>query len=118
MSTEEGEKESYIGLTANTFKQRLYGHNQSFKSKIKKGETTLSQHIWELKDNKKEFKIKYNIIGRASPFSPISSKCNLCTLEKYLIIFKPELGSLNNRNELGTHCRHKNKMLLIPKKKG
>ena len=32
--------------------------------------------------------------------------CGLCDLEKFYIISKPELASLNQRNELATSCRH------------
>ena len=38
-----------------------------------------------------------------------------CTTEKKIIIFKPELSSLNSRNELGAHCRHKKSRLLLKK---
>ena len=39
-------------------------------------------------------------------------QCALCTVEKFHIIYKPELASLNLRNELGAHCTHKQSVLL------
>ena len=38
---------------------------------------------------------------------------------KKIIIFKPESATLNTRNELGAHCKHKQTKLLYkkPKKK-
>ena len=112
VTTENGSKDTYVGLTANTFKQRLAQHKSSFKNKAKKGETTLSQHIWSLKDKNVSHNIKWKIISKAKSFSPITEKCYLCTKEKSYIIFKPKMCSLNTRNELATHCRHKNRMLL------
>ena len=38
--------------------------------------------------------------------------CNLCLKEKFLIICRPELSTLNKRNELVSSCRHRNKALL------
>ena len=112
VTTESGTKDNYVGLTSNTFKQRLAQHRSSFKNKAKKNETTLSQHIWSLKDQNIPHKIEWRIISKAKPFSPITGKCYLCTKEKSYIIFKPKMCSLNTRNELATHCRHKNRMLL------
>ena len=41
----------------------------------------------------------------------------ICTREKYLIVFKPDLGSLNSRHELLGSCRHKQANLLINQSK-
>ena len=37
-------KETYIGLTANSFKARYSGHKSSIKTKIRQKETTLSKY--------------------------------------------------------------------------
>ena len=93
-------------------------------------DTTLSLHIWELKDRKEDFEIDWKIIGRAQPFSPISVICNLCTLEKYHILFfnqimsnpsqkqpntnffYPKQTTLNKRLEFTNFCLLKRKLLL------
>ena len=36
----------------------------------------------------------------------------ICFKEKFLIICRPDLSSLNKRNELVSSCRHRNKALL------
>ena len=41
-----------------------------------------------------------------------NKRCNLCLVEKYFIILKPDLSSLNKRNELLSSCRHRRKYLL------
>ena len=46
-----------MGLTANTFKQRYGGHKGDFKNSEKRTSSTLSGHIWRLKDQVKDFEI-------------------------------------------------------------
>ena len=77
--------------------------------------TTLAGHIWRLKDNAEELEIDWEIVCRAAPFSTITGVCNLCTSEKWQIIFKPKTATLNRRQELFNHCRHKEKLLLVKK---
>ena len=105
-------KETYLGLTANTFKSRYGGHKSSFNQKKRKSETTLSKHIWDLKEANENYTISWKIVSKAQPYSTVTGVCQLCTREKYFIIFKPELGTLNRRNELLSSCRHKQGNLI------
>ena len=114
VKSEGNETQNYIGLTANTFKKRYSGHLYNFNNEDSNG-TTLSAYIWKLKNESKTFEINWKILQHAKPFSPVNGQCALCTTEKKFIIFKPELGSLNSRNELGAHCRHKKSRLLYKK---
>ena len=113
--------QNYVGLSGNTFKSRYSGHKSTFTHRKKKNETTLSKHIWELKDNNIDYDIQWKILARAQPFSQSSGICQLCTREKFFICFKSELCNLNTRNELLGSCRHKRKLLISnqhkPKKK-
>ena len=104
--------ETYIGLTDNSFKTRFNGHTCSFRNRDKRNATTLSQYIWTLKDSDIPFSIKWKLVTRSSAYSPSTKTCNLCLTEKYFIICKPEMASLNHRNELAAGCRHKKKHLL------
>ena len=106
------EIQTYIGLTSTTFKERLGNHKKSFKHRKYCTETTLSQKLWELRDEGVECDVKWKLLDRAQPFSPITSLCALCTLEKYYIIFKPELASINKNEEINNHCLHKLPVLL------
>ena len=67
------------------------------------------------KDKKIDFEIKWEIVCKAAPFSPTSKTCNLCLAEKWNIMFKSESASLNKRQEIFNHCRHKEKQLLVKK---
>ena len=109
---DNNKEETYIGLTENSFKSRYYGHTSSFKNPKYRTSTTLSQYVWDLKDNNIPHTIKWKIISKCQAYSPISKRCNLCITEKYFIICRPELSTLNNRSELTTPCKHRHKYLL------
>ena len=101
----------YIGLTDTTFKIRYNNHTSSFRNISKKHATELSKHIWHLKENNittwhlKENNINYSnikrqTIRRANSYNTTTGTCNLCLWEKFYIIQKPHMATLNKRNEL------------------
>ena len=108
----ENEEQNYVGLTSTTFKSRHANHKTSFKYESHRKNTSLSKYIWDLKDSGKNYNIKWKILGRAGTFSPISEVCNLCTLEKWHILFTPNLAKLNQKEELNNYCLHKKSILL------
>ena len=119
INTNQIEKpETYVGLTARTFKKRWDGHKSSIRSRNPKTSTTLSHHIWDLEDEQKNYKIDWKFLDRGHPFSPVSGLCQLCTKEKYCILYKSHLASLNSRNEVTSNCRHKFGALLKQQKFG
>ena len=67
VSTEDSE-ETYIGLTATTFKKRFSNHKQSFNDRNKRFNTQLSKYVWELKDQEKDFIISWKIITKAMTY--------------------------------------------------
>ena len=99
-------------MTIPEFKTRYRNHVCSFKNVGKRNDTTLSQHIWKLKDANIQHSVKWKIIARCHDYNPNTRICNLCVTEKYYILVNPHLASLNDRNELGTHCRHRKKYLI------
>ena len=103
---------TYTGITSNTFKQRYYGHNYSINNRSGEFSTTLSTHIWNLKDQNKNYDISWDIIDRAQPFNPTTRRCRLCQREKYFILFEPDGATLNKRSEVYNTCRHRLKNLL------
>ena len=104
--------ETYVGLTENSFKTSSSNHKSSFRDPNKRLSTELSKHIWHLKDAKIGFSLTWKILKQAAPFNPASNRCNLCLWEKYCIISRADLVSLNKRNELVTSCRDARKFLL------
>ena len=107
----QSSSETYVGLATN-FKERYRNHRASFRHQSKRNETELSKHIWALKDNNKPFDIKWRIIKQCRPYSNVNNKCNLCLYEKFIIICRKNLCSLNKRNELASSCPHRNRYLL------
>ena len=104
--------ETYVGLTENDFKTRYRNHTASFRHAKHRNSTELSKYIWTLKDNNINFFISWRILSSSLPYKSSNKRCNLCLKEKFLIICRPELSSLNKQNELVSSCRHRNKALL------
>ena len=99
--------QTYIGLTENSFKTRFTNHRNSFKDHKKKLSTELSKHVWKLKEANVHFQISWKILKHTASYNPVSERCNLCLWEKYFIICRPELATLNRRNELVSSCRQR-----------
>ena len=102
---------TYVGL-ATSFKERFRNHTKSINHRKYSKETKLSRKIWQLKDEGSNFELRWKILARAQPFSPITGVCGLCTEEKWHILFRPNLASLNKREEIAGHCFHKAPALL------
>ena len=111
VTTEQG-SESYVGLTDTDFKSRFANHKQSFRNETYSNQTELSKHVWQLKNAKVDYTITWKILDRAQSYSNATKRCKLCTLEKFYIICKQKLATLNKRTELASTCRHANKFLL------
>ena len=92
--TTETATETYVGLATN-FKERYRNHKTSFRHSKRRNETQLSKYVWNLQNEKKPFQIKWKILKKCKPYSNVSKKCSLCLNEKFIIICKKELCSLN-----------------------
>ena len=107
---DNNERKTYIGMTATTFKERYRNHKKSFDDIKYKNDTELSKYVWNLKLNKKLYKINWSILSRASSIKAGGSNCNLCLEEKLQIISNyNSSSSLNKRSELFTKCAHARK---------
>ena len=107
--------DTYIGLCSTDFKKRLGVHKHSFISED--NQTSLSKHVKKLKDKNTDYELSWKLVAKAKPFSPVSGTCNLCIKEKFYIFFKPEMATLNDRNEIYSNCRHKKPILIVKKKR-
>ena len=112
VSTNQGNK-NYIGLCETEFKVRYSNHKSAFKHERKRNSTSLSKYVWELKDAKSDFTVKWKILKKCQSYSNISKRCQLCLWEKYFIITANKSTNLNSRSELISKCRHSNKYLLM-----
>ena len=67
-TTDDSHTKYYIGMTANRFKERYRNHQKSFRKEKYANETELSNYIWNLKRQKKDFTINWSIIKKTSAF--------------------------------------------------
>ena len=111
-NSNNNENQTYVGLTETSFKTRYLNHTSSFRNNQKKNATELSKHVWTLKETNTPYTINWKILKQCQPYSNKSKRCNLCLYEKFVIIYHPELSTLNKRNELISTCRHRKKYLL------
>ena len=103
--TDNNETRTYIGVTANDFKTRYRNHSKSLKNKKYHNDTELSKHIWELKNVKRKYTIKWEITKQLPPRKAGSRKCRLCLEEKLLILKGRKMNILNKRSEHFSACR-------------
>ena len=102
------EVKSYIGLTKNEFIKRFDQHKDAMENRISNHSTTLSKHVWKLKDKTGvEPRVNWSIKARAFSFSSGGRQCDLCLSEKLEILNANKSSSLNKRDELLYMCRHK-----------
>ena len=48
----------------------------------KRTSTTLSEHVWKLKNKSINFNIKWQVVKKVKPFAPSDKVCKLCLQEK------------------------------------
>ena len=107
--------EYYIGLASTTFKARWHTHKTSIKNE-EVNQTSLSRYIRKLEKKGINYKLSWKLVDRAKPFSPVSGVCGLCTKEKFYILFRPEMATINSRDQAYSNCRHKLPRLLVERK--
>ena len=71
-----------------------------FRHEKRRNETELSKHLWKLKEEGKDFTVAWKIIAKAKPYTNLTKRCNLCTTEKFFLLTKPHMATINKRNEL------------------
>ena len=108
--TTSNNQETYIGLTENEFKTRFNLHKSSFKLEYKRTSTTLSGHVWKLKNKDMNFNSRLEIVKKVKPFALNDKVCKLCLQEKLYIL--RSAPSLNKISEIFGHCIHRKKFLL------
>ena len=82
VSTEDNFK-LYYGTCEGEFKSRFYNHTKSFQDRG--NEMELSKYIWQLKDESKDYNIRWKIFLYATPYKYGTRRFLLCLTEKYVI---------------------------------
>ena len=112
VTAENEENKEYIGLSVTEFKLRYANHKQSFQNYGKRDATSLSQHIWKLKERNVPYNISWCILAKCKSYTSGSKNCNLCIAEKYAILRSDPNITLNKRTEIVGKCRHRAKFKL------
>ena len=103
---------AYNGMSEPPFRQIFASHLTSLCHPRYRNSTEMSKHVWNLKEQEKDFSIAWRIIERARPYDNISKRCGLCLAEKLRIITSKDPPILNSGTELISKCRHANKFKL------
>ena len=110
--TSDHKTEYYTGIAGNNFKERVNKHKYNIRTASQRHNTTLTNHIWELKDKGEDYDLTWSLIDKAPIFNHTTGSCRLCNKEKWYIMFRPEGATINERTEFYSTCRHRLKNLL------
>ena len=106
VNSDGGKTNTYVGLAKN-FKQRWGKHKKTLENIEADGQTKMSRYYWQEKSEGRNPKISWKYLETNVPtFNPVTGKCRLCLREKFNIVLKPNLATLNQRQEVFAHCRH------------
>ncbi|GAB1599634.1 hypothetical protein Ahia01_000240700, partial [Argonauta hians] len=101
----------YIGQTITELKFRTANHNHTFRTSAKRHCTTLSNYIWQLRDQNIPFKVAWSIIRYTKPSSHMRGICRMCNTELTTILrHKNPKNLLNRPTENLTSCQHQLKL--------
>ena len=93
----ESSTKVYFGISETKFKFRYSNHAMSFRNRTPENDSELSKYIWSLKDENKDFDIKWSILKKSSAYSIVSKSCNLCLSEKLAVCDFKEKDRLINK---------------------
>ena len=93
----DGKKEIYTGVTGRIFKKRLYEHNADMMKGETRTKSTLSSHIYNLKNSGLNFEVSWEIKERSSAYNSTTKKCRICLKEKLHILYQREGATLNRK---------------------
>ena len=110
--TDEKDKKLYIGMTAHLFKYHFSNHMKWFCNLKYAKETALFTYIWDLKNEGKDFIVKWSILKGMKGYETGVTRCNLCLEEKLHIIEADKKYLLNKWIEVFSKCRHRIKFSI------
>ena len=105
-TTENYRNKIYCGISETKFKSKQETHRKSFKNRKYKTDTELSNEIWQLKKQKKNADISWEILGIHKSYNAQTKRYMLCLNEKLAIALHKEDNVLNKRSKIISKCRH------------
>ena len=105
----------YLGQASCPWKLRYNNHIKAFRNRSQRAHCELANHVWDLKEREKTFRIFWRVVSQETPYSKVSRRCKLCTREKIEIMRakrKNPTRILNERVGILGPCLHRDKHLL------
>ena len=103
---------TYYGQTKRPFKERWREHKHAMENLNSQHATALSKYVWKLKEENRQFEVKFSIKCRAPIFKSGSKGCFLCLKEKVSISLHDPKTLLNAKSEILHKCIHQTKFEL------
>ena len=102
----------YKGSCETSFKKRYTNHKKSFNVRFYNHDTKLSTEYRNLEMKQLNPQISWKIKEIYKSYNPTSKRCNPCLTKKLELLDDPDKNLLNERSEIISQCRHKNKYRL------
>ena len=100
----------YFGSTSTEFKERVRTHRNTFRDPRKETYTELAKEIHKINRQNQSYEIRWEIMKKTKNRQPGDKYCNLCSAEKFYILYYKFDNMLNNFKM--EKCRHKRKTTL------
>ena len=100
----------YFGSTSTELKERVRNHRNNFRDTRKENFTELAKEIHDIKRRNEAYDIKWEIMKKVKSRQPGDKYCELCSMEKFYILYYKHDNMLNNWKM--EKCRHKQKITL------
>ena len=109
---ENSKTKIYSDVSERAFKLRNTKHKKTLSNIKYQTDTELSSKYWNIISANKTSEISWQIFGTLRSYNQSSKLCNLCLNEKLIIALHGNDNMLNNRSEVISKCRYRNKYML------
>ena len=112
LKTDDGNEQTYTGMTSNMFKTRYGSHKEIFTNRNKATTTALAKRFWQLKDESRDCTTSWSVLKQALTYTPATKRCYLYQWEKFYIITVTKSARLNQRSDFYLLCGASGSVLL------
>ena len=102
----------YYDVSETAFKLRNAKHKKILSNIKYQTDTELSNEYWNIISANKTSKTSWQIFGTLRSYNQSSKLCILCLNEKLIMALHGNDNMLNNRSEVISKCRYRNKYML------
>lgn len=99
----------YNGCSSNNLIMSISNHTNTFTNRNLRYATLLNKLIWGLKDEGREYRVRWKIIDKGNSYEIKDKLCRLCNLKLFLIL-KCRQKIIKNSVEINSKCLPKRNM--------